>query len=1057
MLRQFFLVSVFAAIIAGPLAAQSHLATIRGVILDPTGAPVPGATVRAVNEATGDVRSATTGTDNGKFAIPALQPGLYRVEAEKQGFALRTAHIELQVNQERSLDLTLTVGPVTERTAVVAAVEPVERDSAALSTVIEERQVAGLPLDGRNYLELSLLAPGTAPAPQGSASSLRGDFALTANGGREDAQGFLLDGVYNVDPKLNTPGVQLPVDAIQEFGVLTNGYDSSFGRNAAGQINVVTRSGTNEFRGSVYGFVRTRALNARNFFAPPNEPAPDYNREQVGGSIGGPIVRNRTFFFGDYEHTHRREGITQVTNVPTDLERRGNFSQSLLPPPRDPQSGQPFPNQTIPDFYINPVGRNIAALYPLPNRSTPGANFVSSPILRDDSDHFDVRVDQRAGNVGQLFARYSFEDRRFFEPFPSSVAVPGYGTDVPRGAQNLSVGWTKPFGAHFVNEARFAYSRVAIGVFQENQGRSINHEVGLPEISSNPRDFGLSQITVTGFSPLGDEFTSPQESKSNTIQILDNLSWASGSHVVKTGFDFRSTRQDAYRDVLSRGFLNFSDRYITGNGLADLLLGYPLVTGGAILDNPQKLRAPAWSAFVQDSWRLRDNLTVMGGLRYEYIAPAFDADNRATLYDPNTGQLVPVGSGTMPRGGYEPDRSNWAPHVSLAWTPTSSRKTVIRTGYGIYFNQGALATGEGLYFNSPYYDLTINVPFQGVPPITLQNPFPQGYPVTLPTSATAYQRDLKTPWLEHWNLSIQHQLGVMRSIEVAYAGSRGHDLIAGRDINQAAPSPVTPNLRPNPQFDDITFIESRALSRYNALQIKFLQRFDRGISVLSSYTYGKSTDDASGFFSSTGDPNFPQDSRNVEAEYGRSSFDVRHRFSTSFSAELPFGRGKAWFSQPGVVSAILGDMELQGIVTLNTGRPFTVALLPEFDNSNTGRSTLGFGANDRPNLVGNAKLDDRTPDRWFNTGAFAIPSYGSFGNAGRNILDGPGYQNINLGLLKNIAFSSDKWLQLRAEAFNLFNHTNFNLPDAYVGSPTFGRIVTADSPRRCQFGVKLFF
>src|SRR5262245_58542199 len=355
MLRQFFLVSVFAAITAVPVAAQSHLATIRGVIVDPSGAPVPDVAVRAVNEATGEVRSATTRADNGRFAIPALQPGLYRVEAEKQGFAQRTDRIELQVNQERWLDLALTVGPVTEKTAVVAFIEPVDRDSAALSTVIEERQVAGLPLDGRNYLELSLLAPGTAPAPQGSASSLRGDFALTANGGREDAQGFLLDGVYNVDPKLNTPGVRLPVDAIQEFGVLTNGYDSSFGRNAAGQINVVTRSGTNEFRGSLYGFVRTRALNARNFFAPSNEPAPDYNREQVGGSIGGPIVRNRTFFFGDYEHTHLREGITQLTNVPTDLERRGNFSQSLLPPPRDPQSGQPFPNQTIPDFYINPV------------------------------------------------------------------------------------------------------------------------------------------------------------------------------------------------------------------------------------------------------------------------------------------------------------------------------------------------------------------------------------------------------------------------------------------------------------------------------------------------------------------------------------------------------------------------------------------------------------------------------------------------------------------------------------------------------------------------------
>jgi hypothetical protein len=382
---------------------------------------------------------------------------------------------------------------------------------------------------------------------------------------------------------------------------------------------------------------------------------------------------------------------------------------------------------------------------------------------------------------------------------------------------------------------------------------------------------------------------------------------------------------------------------------------------------------------------------------------------------------------------------------------------VIRTGYGIYYNQGALATGEGLYFNSPYFDLNINVPFQGVPPITLQDPFPQNYPVTLPTSATGYQRDLKTPWLEHWNLSIQQQLGPTRSIEVAYAASRGHDLIAGRDINQPAPSPAMPNLRPNPQFDDITLIESRASSKYDALQVKFLQRFDMGFSVLSSYTYGKSTDDASGFFASTGDPNFPQDSQNVGAEYARSSFDIRHRFSTSFSAELPFGRNRLWLTDNGLLTAILGDMELQGILTFNTGRPFTVALLPEFDRSNTGRSTLGFGANDRPNLAGDPKLDDPSADRWFNTAAFAIPPFGSFGDAGRNILDGPGYQNINLGLLKHIAIGGDMRLQLRAEAFNLFNHSNFNLPDAYVGSPTFGRIVSADSPRRCQFGVKLLF
>jgi hypothetical protein len=399
----------------------------------------------------------------------------------------------------------------------------------------------------------------------------------------------------------------------------------------------------------------------------------------------------------------------------------------------------------------------------------------------------------------------------------------------------------------------------------------------------------------------------------------------------------------------------------------------------------------------------------------------------------------------MPRGGYLPDRNNWAPRIGAAWTPGSSGDAVIRGGYGIYYNQGALATGEGLYFNPPYFDFNLYIPFQGIPPVTLRDPFPQSYPIALPTSATAYQRDLQTGWMEHWSVSLQHQLGPGRAVEVAYVGSRGHDLIAARDVNQPRPSPNQPNLRPNPLMDDITLIESRGSSNYNALQLKFQQRFDAGLSVLSSYTFGKSLDDASGFFASAGDPNFPQDSQNTDREYARSSFDVRRRFSLSFAWLLPFE------------SSILSDMELQGIVTLQSGRPFTVALLPEFDNSNTGRSTLGFGANDRPNIVGNPHLDNPSPDRWFNTAAFAIPAYGTFGNAGRNILDGPGYQNVNLGVLKHIPLAGEARLQLRAEAFNLLNHANFHLPDAFVGSPTFGRVVSADNPRRCQFGLRIIF
>jgi hypothetical protein len=318
--------------------------------------------------------------------------------------------------------------------------------------------------------------------------------------------------------------------------------------------------------------------------------------------------------------------------------------------------------------------------------------------------------------------------------------------------------------------------------------------------------------------------------------------------------------------------------------------------------------------------------------------------------------------------------------------------------------------------------------------------------VFIPQSATAYQRDLRTPWMEHWNLNVQRQFGRSRAIEVAYVGSRGHDLITARDINQAAASPLPVNLRPNPLFADITSIESSASSRYNALQVKYQQRASRNLSLLLAYTLGKSTDDASGFFTSAGDPNFPQNSLDPGAERGRSSFDVRHRFSAGFAYVLPLG-GSIW----------LRDIEVQGVVTMQSGRPFTVALLPELDNSNTGRSNLGFGYNDRPNVSGDPSADKPTAERWFDTSAFSLPAYGTFGNAARNILTGPGFKNVNLAVVKYVPVGTSVRLQLRAEAFNLLNQTNLDLPDAYYGSPTFGQVLSAGSPRRIQRGVRALF
>ena len=1046
-----------------PGRAQSLHGSVSGLVTDPSTAPVSGVRIRLVHQETNKTRSAVSDAQ-GEFVISSLPLGSYRLEAERAGYRKHVQNLVLQINQELRIEVALRLGSVKETVVVTGTPALLRTQSAALGAVIENRQIRGLPLDGRNFFELTLLLPGAVPAAPGSAGSVRGDFAIHINGAREDSNHFLLDGIYNGDPKLNGVGVNPPVDAIQEFEVLTSTYDASFGRNAGGQVSVVLKSGTNQFHGSVYEFLRNKSVDARNFFAPPNEDDPQYQRNQFGFSLGGPVRKDQTFFFSDYEGRRVREGITRGAVVPTLQERGGDFSRSRLPVPIDPFIGTPFADGKIPEARLHPVGRGIAALYPEPNRPGTPQNFVSSPALRDRDDHFDARLDHSLGESADLWFRYSFADRELFEPFsgPLFATVAGYGTDVPRRGQNLMLSGVHTVSPVLLHEVRAGFNRVAAGAFHENLGNSVNRSVGLPELSSKPRDFGLSLITVSGFSPLGDEFNNPQHSVSNTFQVLDQATYSHGRHLLKFGFGFRILQQNAFRDVQARGFLNFVG--LTRNPLADLLLGFPTVTGGARLDNHQHLRTESYDLYVHDTYRIRANLTLTAGIRYEYTSPPVDAEDRANVYDPATQALVPVGSGGIPRSGYKADRNNWGPRLGIAWSP-GNRSTVLRTGYGIYYDQASLAPGEGLYFNAPFFDFKLYFP---LPPdflfpdfpgfsLALDDPFPAVFPLPLPSSALAFQRDLRSPYVQHWNLSVQQELDDRRVLEVAYVGSKGTNLLTARDINQPRPSVLQPNPRPVRQFDDINLLESRSNSTYHAFQVRFQQRLHRELSLLTAYTWSKSLDDASSFFSSAGDPNFPQDSSNVRAERGRSNFDVRHRLSVSYSYDLPFGTRGAVLNRLGWLSTLLEGWQTHGILTFQSGRPFTVALLPENDNSNTGRSILGFGANDRPDRVGDGELDHPTPEGWFDTAAFSVPPRGRFGNSGRNILEGPGLQTINVSLLKNIILKEGWTFQFRAETFNLFNRANFDLPDIFKGSPTFGHILSAQSPRRIQVGLKLLF
>ena len=1042
---------------AAPLAAQQGTSSIRGQVTDPSGAAVAGARVSITSPETS--RSRATRTDaRGFYAAPALPAGRYEVAVEAAGFSkFRRRGIVMAVGEQARIDFTLRIGDLSGEVVVTAEAYTLDTESAAEGTAIPNNYIVNLPLNGRDFIDLVLLAPGVTPSAQGSAGSERGRSAFQTNGGREDANAYILDGVYVVDPVLNSISLTPSVDAIQEFRIQTSGAGAGHGRQSGGQMAIVLKRGGNKVHGSVYEFLRNDVLDARNFFTDPAQGAPNLRRNQFGFAIGGPIARNRTFFFADYEGLRERRTITRTTNVPTAAERAGDFSQSPLPPPIDFMTRQPFPNARLP--FVHPIGRAIANLYPLPNRNLSGQNFTGTPTQRDRNDRFDVKIDQSVGLAGTFTARYSFADRDLFEPFAAASfsSVPGFGNDVPERGQNFMLGETHALGASWINEFRFGFNRTASATFHQNTGRSLNREVGLPDFATRDRDLGLSFINVTGFSSLGDEFNNPQDSTVNGYQLLDTLSYARGNHLLRFGLERRWLGQDAYRDVQARGMISFTNFAFTQNALADLLLGLPTLSGGAHSDNPQTLRTASSSAFVHDNWHVREDLTLSLGLRYEYNAPAYDARDAAAVYDPKTASIVPVGASGVPRAGYHADKNNFAPRFGLAWSPFGSRRTVLRSGYGIYYNHSALAPGQGIYFNPPFFNFQLFFPSpQAV--LTLENPWPSELRAPLPPSAFTYDRDLRTTYAQQWSTSIETDLGNGLILETGYFGTRGTKLLGARDINQPAASPQFPNFRPVPFFLDISQIESAFDSIYHSFQTRLQCRLRGGLTGLFSYTSSKSIDNASAFFPSAGDANYPQDSNNVAAERGLSSFDLRQRFAGSFAYDLPMGRGRPLGRHArGLFATLISDWQLNSIVSLQTGQPFTAALPGEFDNSNTGFANLGFGAGDRPNVLGNPVLAHPDPQRWFDTTAFALPPFGSFGNAGRNILTGPSLRNVDVSLLKDTALSETTTLQFRAEFFNVLNTPNFAQPSNFFGTPGFGKVLSARDGREIQFGLKLLF
>ncbi|MCI0624861.1 MAG: TonB-dependent receptor [Acidobacteria bacterium] len=1035
-------------------SAQTHTATVFGNVYDESGAALQAVEIQMIEDRTQSFRTVMSGK-NGAFVVPALSPGRYMVTAHLAGFRKSTiTGIELNVGGKTRLNIVLQVGSVQQSLSVEGTAALLQSETSAVSQVIDNRRITALPLNEREFLQLALLGAGSAPPAPESRLSTQSNSGVNVNGAREAANNFLLDGVDNNDLFLNRLVVNPSVDAIEEFRIQGSTYDAEYGRSGGAQVNVALKSGSNAVHGSLFEFLRNSRLDAKNFFDLPDRKIPQYQRNQFGGSLGGPVIASKTFYFINFEAARTRRAETRTSNVPTAQQKRGDFSGTGIPL-RNPFTGQPFPGNRIPVEIIHPVGAALAGLYPDPNRNTPGQNFAAAPVARERMTQTNGKLDHQFSPNNKAFARYSFIDEFDFLPYAQKGPnLPRFGIRVVDRGQNLALGNTHVLSGRTLNDFRFGYNRLRREVFQENLGQDVFKSLGITGLSLSPKDFGYPSIVLAGYERLGDDANIPIVRRTGTFHFSDSLSHQRDRHFLKFGGEIRYYQENGYNDLFARGQLNFQPAF-TGDALGDLLLGLPALSISAVNENPQALRTTASNGFFQDDWKIHSRLTLNLGVRYEFNSPPVDARDRLISFDVAARRLTPVGQNGVPRAGVDADFNNLAPRAGFSWDATGSGKLLLRSGYGIYYDSGTLIENETLYFNPPYFQLNL---FFTRPPnlLTLSDPFPLGRGFSPLPSPVTLDRHYRTGYAQQWSFGVQQELRRDWLLEVNYIGSKGTHLVMKRNLNQPAPGPGDINARrPIPGFSDILLVSSDASSTYHALQARIEKRYSRALSLLGVYTFAKSVDNSSAFLESKGDDNTPQNSANIAAERGLSNFDLRHRFSGSFIYDLPFSRGPRWAVQEGWLSALVSNWQVSGILTVQSGRPFTPRL--STDNSNTG-NVGGFFAHDRPNVVGDPKLDDPAPERFFNTSAFAIPQRYSFGNAGRNILIGPSLGNLDLALLKNITVHREQTLQFRAEFFNFFNHPNFKLPESFVDNPaTFGRILAAEPARQIQFGMKYLF
>jgi hypothetical protein len=1061
--------------------AQVTTGKIVGVVTDSSGATVPGATVTITQVETAASITVTT-DDTGTFSATALKIGTYTISVEKPGFQrVVQSDVNVGIGQVVRADIALKVGVATQTVNVTGSAPLLSTETSSLGTIETERRIVDLPLNGRNFFKLAFLGPGAnegatgTSAGAGSTDNNRPGTALSVNGLRIFDNNFLLDGLDNNEFGNGTVVIQPPPDAIQEFRVEENSMNAEFGRGGA-MVNIVLRSGTNQLHGSAWEFLRNDRLDARNFFATSQL---GFQRNQYGGQLGGPIVKDKMFIFGSIQRSDIREELPFISTVPTQLMHIGNFSD--LPSSLQPQLVNPFTggliNPSDPAVIpvgsplINSVGKNIVDLFPFPN--LPGTNngtannFLFNGKYKFDETAFETRFDYNISSNDRFFAHYAIATPTATNPsnFPNVDGGAGSGTSstLDNRVQSVAGDWTRIFNPGLLNDLRAGFIRFRDATLPLDFGKNAGNNVGIPNANHGGNSSGLTKINISGFQQLGDSLWVPETIAENVYQLADTLSWTHGKHSLKFGADFRRQQRNFFQQTAPSGLLNFSGNY-TGNGLADALLGIPLST---LQDHLFGIVDPTryWdlSEFVQDDIRVTPNLTLNLGLRYEISSPAGG---------PTVGNfdLQTLTVNTSSHGGVGFDKKDWAPRVGFAWSVRP--KTVVRSGGGIFY------APEGNIFD----DLGLNPPSLAV----VSNSFPSSNPSTdqllkaFPATFTPVDPNnpigtvrttgtvRKIPRIYEWNLTVEQQLGQTWAFRAGYVGTRSSNLFDHESSNLNQPFlPLDTNFangnqgRPyfgtRPGLNIVFPLDVARLSMfYNAFQTSLEHRFAGGFNVLAAYTFAKSLGTADGNVNQCD----IQNAHNVAAEKGPTTPDFRHRLSVSYVYELPYGKGKHFGgSANSVAQAALGGWQVAGVTTVRSGEAFDV--LMGSDLTNTGAFPP------RPDIIHNPKdfsfdvatqaalgcsnPGHQTRDCWFNQAAFVAPALAStpglcggqcsarlFGDAGRAILRGPNLVNFDFSAYKMFQLSERFGLVFRAEFFNIFNHPNFNLPNVGSGGGSSG-------------------